>query len=186
METILLSFHPVNEIHSDSSSEDEIQPLNLNVQVSSAERTLHDIVPLDVATGSSANILNLRSHAEESSLNFQPIDAGSSSTVKTIDAGSLSIVPPIEAGFSFPNIQARDARPLTPSIIRIDAEPLSPSIVRNDTALPLTPTIVRNYTAVPLTPSIVRIDDPGTSSSILQSTSNLLKLLTSIGLCAQI
>lgn len=100
----------MDETISDSSSEDEINILNLNVNVLS-EKTLNEMFQVDDATGPSSS--NIQLPAEYEALNIDPAIAGPSSAASSIQ--------PCDHGQTL-NMQSKDAGgPLTPNIIRNDA-----------------------------------------------------------------
>lgn len=103
----------MNEVNSDSSSEDEINPLNQNLQL--------------LAAGPSSNI---------QSLNAEP----SSANLKTFEAESSNIQQPCDAGLLNLNIQIDDAGPLTPSNdARSSSYNLQVNVLKRTNASILTP-----------------------------------------------
>lgn len=153
-----LPLYSVDETNEDSSSEDETNILNQNLQVL-AERKL---VEMNDQPGTSAS--NLETFHAGPSSNIQPLNSEPSAPItKTIDAETSSL-----------NIQSCDAGPSnsTPSITRNDTGRFTVGLKLNDADI--------------LTSSITRID-ADSSSSNLQAHSSAFKLvhesiLTPIGL----
>lgn len=136
-----LPLSAVDETIAYSSSEDEINPLNQNLQVL-AERTLHEMFQINDATGPSSNIQPLI--AEPSPSNIQPLNAEPSSNIQPPNGASSNVQLLNDARHSSSNIQTPSDTGLNLNIQYDDAGPSTPSIIRNDTsnlqALSLKPT----------------------------------------------